>query len=55
MDYVPNARAEAARLLEELRDRYMVNDTFIVEYLIYDWLSGSDALQALEDFRDKEI
>ena len=55
MDYIPNARAQAANLLQDCRERYFVEEHEILEYIIYSWMSGTDALQCLEDFIEKEL
>lgn len=41
-------RNEAVKLLDILRDDYGVDDKSIAEYLIYHYLSGDDALDALQ-------
>lgn len=44
-------RNEAVEALNELRE--YVGDDKIVEYLVYNWMSGSDAAKSMEDAKDE--
>ena len=45
-------RQKAAGLLKELRDLGF-QDSNILEHLIFNWLSGSEACEALEDYANE--
>lgn len=49
-------RNQAVELLDVLRDEHGVDDKTIAEYLIYNYMSGDDALDALKNFaRDNDL
>jgi hypothetical protein len=43
-------RNQAVELLDKLRDEHGVDDKAIAEYLIYNYMSGDDALDALKSY-----
>ena len=45
-------RAEALDLRELLEVTYCVEPSSILDYLLENWLSGSDALEAINDYRN---
>ena len=45
-------RAEALDLRELLETTYGVESSDILDYLLENWLSGSDALEAINDYRN---
>ena len=47
-------RSEAFEILEEL-EMMGVSHKMLLEYLIGNWMSGADALEALQDFKDSEL
>ncbi len=47
-------RSEAFALLDEL-EMMGISPDMVLTYLIGHWMSGSDAHQALQDFKDSEL
>ncbi len=47
-------RMEATTLLDEL-EMMGVSNEMLLNYLLFNWMSGADALEALQDFRDSEL
>lgn len=47
-------RQEAFAILEEL-EMMGISSDMLLEYLIGNWMTGPDALQALQDFKDMEL
>lgn len=47
-------RMEATTLLDEL-EMMGVSNEMLLNYLLFNWMSGADALEALQDFRDNEL
>ena len=47
-------RQEAFAILEEL-EMMGISSDMLLEYLIGNWMTGADALQALQDFKDMEL
>lgn len=47
-----NSRDLAVDKLEELRE--LVDDASLLEYLVYNYLSGADALEALVSYEENE-
>ena len=50
----PTGRSGAFATLEELREMG-ISDEAMLDYLIGNWMSGADALQAMSDFKENEI
>ena len=47
-------RMEATTLLDEL-EMMGVSTEMLLNYVLFNWMSGADALQALQDFRHNEM
>ena len=47
-------RMEATTLLDEL-EMMGVSTEMLLNYLLFNWMTGPDALEALQDFRDNEL
>ena len=47
-------RMEATTLLDEL-EMMGVSTEMLLNYVLFNWMSGADALEALQDFRDNEL
>lgn len=49
-----SSRNKAVDLLDNLRESG-VDDTTLLNYIIYNWMSGEDATECLEDYKQYEI
>ena len=48
-------RNKAVELLEQIRTQHLATDAEIVDYIIYNYLSSSDAFQVLLEFVEYEL